>query len=879
MAPPWRSRDDGVSQPNAIVGAARRVHVDNRSEIERLQYRGIQVEQALAWQYYDKIPEVKTAYNYFAAVASRVRLHVGYQRDRGYAPAPIGEVGNLSRSLVVAARQTLDLLNNGRGGQPNLIRQFVLNLLVPGECFLLGVGNTYTIRSTSELHFQVSDDPDRRVRLMPSRKARLKTDYTYLTQDAYIARIWRTHPEYSDDSDSALLGMLEDCSELLLLSRLIRAAGKSRLNAGLLYVADELRFQRADAVDGGPTPDIDPFEEELTLALTEPIGETDSPSEVMPLIVRGPMEFSKDGIQHYDLSRNINDTDIKRFEQLLARIMRGLDLPTELITGLANVRYSNAKSISEDFLKAYIEPMILIICEGLTTCFLRPQLLAQGFDPEFVKNIVVWYDPSEVVTRPDRSDDADKGYDKLLVSGRSWRRAHGFSEDDAPNAEELAKRIAFAGQLVPQSTTLDFLRAVDPKFMKNVEKMAADSMNDPALNTPQSNFNPTAGLPAPPDGSMDGAQVPGPDGGNAQEPTNADNPPPQAEEPPEGGLPADSSGRPTMSVESERMDQLVNYIRAMTAAAALEAAPSQEAQGKTRQLERALEVERRLRDQLAVHLNDVVQRALERAGARTVSKVRGDANLKSLVSNVPIEEAFSVIPSDRRAQFALNEDNLLRDSIEKAKDSFFTLVSKAQDQGWRALSADVFDAMTDQRNQWLENAWTWLVNKLVTLASGWLRNPKKTGNFVSMDVVRDAATLAGGGSHDTGSGGERDDISQSKPQDSGRAILSTQAIEATGWDFTDRYRWVYGISDNHFEPHLQLDGTLFDSWRGSELAAPTADEWPYTSHYFPGDHNGCRCDWLPEIMDPRQVNAPERGATWEPIAASGAAVDISARSL
>jgi hypothetical protein len=63
---------------------------------------------------------------------------------------------------------------------------------------------------------------------------------------------------------------------------------------------------------------------------------------VLPLIVRGPLEFSKDGIQHYDLSRDINDTDIKRFEQLLKRIMTGLDLPTELITGLANVRYSNA---------------------------------------------------------------------------------------------------------------------------------------------------------------------------------------------------------------------------------------------------------------------------------------------------------------------------------------------------------------------------------------------------------------------------------------------------------------------------------------------------------------------------------------------------------
>jgi hypothetical protein len=866
----WRSRDD-ESRPNAIVGAARRVHVDNRNEIERIQQRGIAVEQELAWRYYDKISEIKTAYNYFASVASRVRLYAGYQSDISNAPAPIGDVGHLSRSLVVAARQELDKLNRGRGGQPNLIRQFVLNLLVPGECYLVGVGNTWTIRSTSELQFENSEDAGRRIKVITSRNRR-GADYKYLPPDAFVARIWRTHPQFSDEADSALLGLLDDCGELLLLSRLIRASDKSRLNAGLLYVADELRFQRSTDPGGpdAPQPDIDPFEEELTLALTEPIGETDSPSEVLPLIVRGPQEFSKDGIQRYDLSRNIQETDIKRFDQVLTRIMRGLDLPTELITGLANVRYSNARTISEDFLKAYIEPMILIICEGLTTVFLRPQLLARGFDPDFVKNVHVWYDPSEVVTRPDRSDDADKGYDKMLVAGRTWRRAHGFSEDDAPQHDELAKRIAFAGSLIPQSTTLDFLRAVDPKLMETVERLAQESMNNPALNTPQSNFNPTAGQPTDP-AAMDGPQAPGPDAAPAEAPPTADNPPPV--EPPEGGLEGGVNGRPTMSVESERVDRLVDLIRSMTAAAALESTPSVEARDKTRRLERALEVERRLRDSMLVHLNDVVQRALERAGARTVSKVRGDQDLRQSTLQVPIEEAFSVIPADRRAAFALNEDNLLRDSIEKAKDGYFTLVKKAQEQGWRALSGEVYDALADKQDDWIEKSWKWLVNKLVSLASGWLRNPKRNGSYVSMDVVRDAATLAGGGTHDT----EVPDPSlpRSKPQESGRAVLSLEAIGATGWEFSERYRWVYGISDNHFEPHLQLDGTIFDSWGGRELAASSADEWPYTSHYFPGDHNGCRCDWLPEVMDARQVNAPERGVTWEPIAASGELVDTN----
>jgi hypothetical protein len=87
--------------------------------------------------------------------------------------------------------------------------------------------------------------------------------------------------------------------------------------------------------------------------------------------------------------------------------------------------------------------------------------------------------------------------------------------------------------------------------------------------------------------------------------------------------------------------------------------------------------------------------------------------------------------------------------------------------------------------------------------------------------------------------------------------------------FGRRYRWVYGISENHFEPHLALDGQVFESWQAGSLAAPDAGQWPFTSHYYPGDHDGCRCDWLPEVIDVAATNRAEKGDTTR-IAASGA---------
>jgi hypothetical protein len=109
------------------------VHIDRREEVQALRERGIDERQMLAWRYYDLIGEVKSAYNYFAAVGSRIRFFAAYQPEGSTTPAPIGDIGNLDRSLVTAARYELAKLNNGRGGQPSFVRAMMLNLLVAGS--------------------------------------------------------------------------------------------------------------------------------------------------------------------------------------------------------------------------------------------------------------------------------------------------------------------------------------------------------------------------------------------------------------------------------------------------------------------------------------------------------------------------------------------------------------------------------------------------------------------------------------------------------------------------------------------------------------------------------------------------------------------------
>jgi hypothetical protein len=170
------------------------------------------------------------------------------------------------------------------------------------------------------------------------------------------------------------------------------------------------------------------------------------------LIIRGPAELG-DKIKQFKFERSFDPALAQRADRVLERILQGLDVPKDIVTGLANVKYSNAMQIDESLYKAHIEPLMLLIADALTVVYLRPYLIANGFDESQVDRLVIWYDPSQVATRNDRAADADMGFDKMAVSFDTWRRAHGFSEADAPSPNEVALRtILEKGMITPELT-------------------------------------------------------------------------------------------------------------------------------------------------------------------------------------------------------------------------------------------------------------------------------------------------------------------------------------------------------------------------------------------------------------------------------------------
>lgn len=508
------------SAPRPITAAAVQIAINDKGEVERFKQRrtgGSSDWQSEAWEYYDAIGEIKYAFNLVASVVSRIRLYAAAVDNPAESPVPVHNSDVVDQRLAAAAERALARLDSAYGGQAGLLRDAALNLSVSGECYLVqfparkgtGVPESWDIRSTDELQVDARNQyliiPRRDVVTSGGKNAAAALK---LPNTSFVGRIWRAHPRYSEEADSSMRGLLDLCAELLLLNRTFRATARSRLNAGALYLPDGL------SVAASPDPDYpyddennlspemtaeeaaDEFEDQLIDAMTTPIRDEDSASAVVPLIIRGPAELG-DRIKQFKFERSFDPSLAQRADRVLERILQGLDVPKDVVTGLANVKYSNALQIDEALYKAHIEPLMLIIVDALTVMYLRPALLSAGFREEDVKRVCLWYDPSQVATRNDRAADADSGFDRMAVSFDTWRRAHGFSSADAPDPKEIAMRLLLEKGAVSPELTEQMINAIAPEIMDKLREVQQASSVAPVPPEVEQILNQAAGVPAP----------------------------------------------------------------------------------------------------------------------------------------------------------------------------------------------------------------------------------------------------------------------------------------------------------------------------------------------------------------------------------------------
>ncbi len=473
----------GLAKPAAysahrsLTAAAVRVNVHDKSQLAQIkQRRAMASWQSDAWDYYDMIGEVKYAFRLFANVLSRIRLYPAYVTDADSTPDPLRDADlpdHVKQAATKAMRRPF-----GPNSQSELLRKAAINLLVAGECWLVRLPPKYGKREVEQWKILSIDE-----------LVLVQEVYHYKTEsnqrpadmeplnDTFIGRIWHEHPRYTDEADSSMKALVDTCDDLFLYNRAARASARSRLNAGVFFVPDSMSVS-SDVVTDFPedvpldpemaavasAPEEDQFEEEMLDAFSAPITDESSASAVVPLIIRGPAEEG-DKLRLIKFERPFDPQLAQRAERALERILQGIDLPKDIVTGLANVKYSNAVQVEESMYKSHVEPLVLMLCDAFRTVYLVPALRKAGVDEETIDDIVIWYDPSAIMTAPDKSNAANTGYDKMILSDEAWRRSNGFADTDAPSTDEVARRIAIQRGQINDAVMETLLRQIMPDIM------------------------------------------------------------------------------------------------------------------------------------------------------------------------------------------------------------------------------------------------------------------------------------------------------------------------------------------------------------------------------------------------------------------------------
>jgi hypothetical protein len=179
----------------------------------------------------------------------------------------------------------------------------------------------------------------------------------------------------------------------------------------------------------------------MSVAIQNP----DEPSAIIPILIRGPQTDIDQVLKWIPLDREIFATDIAQRDELIKRILAGLDLRPEQVEGFSESNHWSAWSTQDVHLKVDVAPDLVSLCWALTKDFLWPQLLEspEFTDKENVRDYSVWYDLSALTVRPNRSEEFNQLYANGAVSSAALREAADAPESAAPDDVEMVRQVGW----------------------------------------------------------------------------------------------------------------------------------------------------------------------------------------------------------------------------------------------------------------------------------------------------------------------------------------------------------------------------------------------------------------------------------------------------
>ena len=478
--------------------------------------------QSDAWAMYDLVGELRFVVDNLASRSGKAHFFVAKLSEENIdSPEPVEDKPELQNLLAS--------IGNGASGLSRIVERLVANLKVPGEGWLAGIPENlmpteeeeeldegkrlkrtmvdrgekrgqhvnrdkeggisledyqWRMLSVSEVGFDATGQVT--IEFGPTESEKIRVD----ADDIFLVRVHKPHPERAWIADSATRANLPVLRELVGLTMHISAQVDSRLAGAGVFIVPE-SYSRAVKRSIGLADDDpqDPVTEGLMQAMLTPIGDRAAASALVPLVLTVPDE-SADKFQHITFDKGLDTNALGLRQESIRRLALGLDAPPELLLGTDKMNHWGGWLMREDVVRAHIEPTLALVCDALTTQFLRP-VIEENFEDLDPEDYVVWYDVEHLIMRSSSGQDAKDLYNLDELSGDALRRANGFDETDAPEDTDTLKQATDAVfEMIKQNPGLMRRPGVDVlvrqvKALLDGDPLGADDMVAQAADAEQ----------------------------------------------------------------------------------------------------------------------------------------------------------------------------------------------------------------------------------------------------------------------------------------------------------------------------------------------------------------------------------------------------------
>lgn len=434
----------------SLQGSALSATKANAQDIRRL----IQPWQAQSMSYYDLVPEVKFATNFFAQMIGGVRLFPAIVDPKTHEPEELdtGPIFDLFEKIV-----------GPTGGRAGLQESYAKLRFLIGESYLTvspseEYGEIWECLSPNELRVQPGGIASRfRAPMLSADQYSIGvSEYLVGNDPATIQKYGPLGPQFSEDGPDVIVvyrlwrpspayTWLADCNmkaavdsgileELVLSTYSVRAQLKSRMNQnGVWFVPDEISFT---SLGDDPEEDSgsDIFLSRLTEVAMASMRDPGSAEAMLPIVARVAAEYCDKAtlVKFNDVQGDL--AEINQRTEMIGRFATCIELPKEAITGTADINHWGAWLIDEQTYDNYGRPGSLEMAADFCAAYLQPAAREAG-----IKNwedVRIGVDPSEVINHPDRAKDAATLHAAGLLSGKVYREALGYNDNDAMEDEE-----------------------------------------------------------------------------------------------------------------------------------------------------------------------------------------------------------------------------------------------------------------------------------------------------------------------------------------------------------------------------------------------------------------------------------------------------------